>query len=66
MYVAERSMQRVFLDCVSVIATLHELPTGRGPVAQWLEPDAHNGLVGGSSPSGPTNKINGLQEVLFP
>ena len=24
-----------------------------GPVAQWLEPAAHNRLVGGSSPSGP-------------
>ena len=26
----------------------------RGPVAQWSEPAAHNRLVGGSSPSGPT------------
>lgn len=26
-----------------------------GPVAQWLEPAAHNGLVAGSSPAGPTN-----------
>ena len=26
------------------------------PVAQWLEPAAHNGLVGGSSPSGDTKK----------
>jgi hypothetical protein len=25
--------------------------------AQWLEPAAHNGLVAGSSPAGPTNKI---------
>jgi hypothetical protein len=25
-----------------------------GPVAQWSEPTAHNGLVGGSSPPGPT------------
>ncbi len=25
------------------------------PVAQRLEPSAHNGLVGGSIPSGPTN-----------
>ena len=25
-----------------------------GPVAQWLEPAAHNGLVAGSSPAGPT------------
>jgi hypothetical protein len=28
----------------------------RGPVAQWLEPAAHNGLVGGSSPPGPTTQ----------
>lgn len=27
-----------------------------GPVAQWLEPAAHNGLVAGSSPAGPTNE----------
>src|SRR5579862_1317025 len=29
-------------------------PPTQGPVAQWLEPAAHNGLVGGSSPPGPT------------
>lgn len=29
-----------------------------GPVAQWLEPTAHNGLVAGSSPAGPTNNFN--------
>jgi hypothetical protein len=29
-----------------------------GPVAQWLEPAAHNGLVAGSSPAGPTNTVN--------
>ena len=28
-----------------------------GPVAQRLEPAAHNGLVAGSSPAGPTNDI---------
>ena len=27
-----------------------------GPVAQWLEPAAHNGLVAGSSPAGPTKR----------
>jgi hypothetical protein len=32
----------------------------RGPVAQWLEPAAHNGLVAGSSPAGPTNIIRGF------
>src|SRR5262249_46737323 len=30
-------------------------PRRTGPVAQWLEPTAHNGLVGGSSPPGPTS-----------
>ena len=29
-------------------------PLAAGPVAQWLEPAAHNGLVAGSSPAGPT------------
>jgi hypothetical protein len=28
--------------------------TPDGPVAQWLEPAAHNGLVAGSSPARPT------------
>src|SRR5689334_11741045 len=28
-----------------------------GPVAQWLEPAAHNGLVAGSSPARPTNHL---------
>jgi hypothetical protein len=31
-----------------------EQPAPIGPVAQWLEPTAHNGLVGGSSPARPT------------
>jgi hypothetical protein len=30
-------------------------PSQKGPVAQWLEPAAHNGLVAGSSPAGPTS-----------
>ena len=34
--------------------------TPAGPVAQWLEPAAHNGLVAGSSPAGPTNVFNGF------
>jgi hypothetical protein len=41
-----------------------ERPLCAGPVAQWLEPTAHNGLVGGSSPPGPTNKIKGLAIVF--
>jgi len=34
------------------------LSNAQGPVAQWLEPAAHNGLVAGSSPAGPTNLFN--------
>jgi hypothetical protein len=48
-----------------------------GPVAQWLEPTAHNGLVGGSNPPGPTTQCdanrcfpgsltNSLQFAAFP
>src|SRR6267378_7338259 len=32
-----------------------------GPVAQWLEPAAHNGLVAGSSPAGPTKEISDVR-----
>jgi hypothetical protein len=43
------------------------LPSGGappvGPVAQWLEPAAHNGLVAGSSPARPTSQI--LEITLF-
>jgi hypothetical protein len=35
-----------------------------GPVAQWLEPAAHNGLVGGSSPPGPTT--HSFELGIFP
>jgi hypothetical protein len=35
-------------------------PPAAGPVAQWLEPAAHNGLVAGSSPAGPTKQIDGV------
>src|SRR6187431_2382748 len=40
-------------------------PFAAGPVAQWLEPAAHNGLVAGSSPAGPTNEIKYLAKVPF-
>jgi hypothetical protein len=36
------------------------LRTHSGPVAQWSELAAHNRLVAGSSPAGPTNEINYL------
>jgi hypothetical protein len=35
-----------------------------GPVAQWLEPTAHNGLVGGSSPPGPTTQSDANRRFL--
>src|SRR5260370_5639161 len=34
---------------------IQKSPPDRGPVAQWSELAAHNRLVGGSSPPGPTN-----------
>ena len=37
---------------------------GHGAVAQWLEPGAHNALVGGSSPSGPTTTARGMARIL--
>ncbi|MEY9463511.1 hypothetical protein ABH973_003924 [Bradyrhizobium ottawaense] len=37
-----------------------------GPVAQWLEPAAHNGLVAGSSPAGPTKEISDLGRAVAP
>jgi hypothetical protein len=41
-------------------------PLAAGPVAQWLEPAAHNGLVAGSSPAGPTKKFSNLSGVISP
>jgi hypothetical protein len=35
-----------------------------GPVAQWSEPTAHNGLVGGSSPPGPTTQSRNRGDFL--
>gem|GEM_PF-5114661 len=39
--------------------------TRQGPLAQWLEPTAHNGLVAGSSPAGPTTYRPSLQVRLI-
>jgi hypothetical protein len=39
-------------------------PPQEGPVAQWLEPAAHNRLVAGSSPAGPTNDFNELDRFF--
>ena len=41
-------------DAGTVAGRLFGRPLAAGPVAQWLEPAAHNGLVAGSSPAGPT------------
>ena len=49
-------------------APLPAAPRGRsaaGPVAQWLEPAAHNGLVGGSSPPGPTISLLDYSDANF-
>src|SRR5215471_5402303 len=37
-------------------------PSAAGPVAQWLEPAAHNGLVPGSNPGRPTS-LRSLREL---
>ena len=39
-------------------------PLAAGPVAQWLEPAAHNGLVAGSSPAGPTSEASRIRGSL--
>jgi hypothetical protein len=39
--------------------------TPDGPVAQWLEPAAHNGLVAGSSPARPTSPVFAIDFVGF-
>ena len=56
---ASRRKQRDFClrECaVPFSPKIRIVPRSRvGPVAQWLEPAAHNGLVAGSSPAGPTN-----------
>src|SRR5580704_5619896 len=45
-----------------IVATSRHAERGRyGPVAQWSELAAHNRLVGGSSPPGPTNNFLSCQ-----
>ena len=38
----------------------------RGPVVQWLEPAAHNGVVAGSNPAGPTTFLRAFGSLLVP
>jgi hypothetical protein len=40
-------------------------PLAAGPVAQWLEPAAHNGLVPGSNPGRPTIKSRTYRFFIF-
>ena len=51
--IAARSGALYGMNCGGALCRLSS-QRGAGPVAQWLEPTAHNGLVGGSSPPGPT------------
>src|SRR5262249_55316118 len=51
------------LSCQSRLRPVTREPSdvdSTGPVAQWSELAAHNRLVGGSSPPGPTNAIQWL------
>jgi hypothetical protein len=44
-----------------------EIPLKRRKINDdGLYPPAHNGLVAGSSPAGPTKEINSLSSVLSP
>ena len=52
-------------DAGTVVPCCSRSGPAAGPVAQWLEPAAHNGLVAGSSPAGPTNQINRLVRGYF-
>src|SRR5262249_26905732 len=54
------------LSCQSRLRPVTREPSdvdSTGPVAQWSELAAHNRLVGGSSPPGPTNIIQWLMEL---
>src|SRR5439155_18527041 len=67
--VARASSTGASLAIVARAATLYAgdaCPPGIGPVAQWLEPAAHNGLVGGSNPPGPTSVIDRVRTGLRP
>src|SRR5262249_36541939 len=61
MALGRRGELTVALDSRGAIG---EKEGGAGPVAQWSEPTAHNGLVGGSSPPGPTSEIMFIFQLL--
>jgi hypothetical protein len=50
--------------CQAAFFALYPSRAHVGPVAQWLEPAAHNGLVAGSSPARPTS--HALDQTPFP
>ena len=52
--VSKREILAEFRFAAKCSSAAAALAPRAGPVAQWLEPTAHNGLVGGSSPPGPT------------
>ncbi len=54
-----RIVHHIVRGASTVAGRLRRQPAA-GPVAQWLEPAAHNGLVAGSSPAGPTNSFKGF------
>ena len=58
-WMGERGCDRPFTrDLIATACVLRFTLATRppvGPVAQWLEPAAHNGLVAGSSPARPTS-----------
>ena len=56
-----RTSSRGARDCNQALFALYPLRRAQvGPVAQWLEPAAHNGLVAGSSPARPTIVSQGI------
>src|SRR5208283_3365537 len=64
-----RSMKRVLSPRCQAARNRSNTPAAParakvGPVAQWLEPAAHNGLVAGSSPARPTTKISSNYKLL--
>ena len=56
-------MQETRVFSVSAEVRYARAPLVLGPVAQWLEPAAHNGLVVGSSPTGPTHCLASAEVV---
>ena len=54
-------MSPASIGCKAGLFRFNAAPRSAGPVAQWLEPAAHNGLVAGSSPARPTTIQSGAE-----